>query len=638
MKQEPSRAIRLFGTDEAVEPPRLLTAGPLTAELENGSLRYISFDGTEVIRAVSFIVRDKNWATYNPVITNLLIEEEPDRFSVSYDAVTRDPEQELRYSAKIEGRDKGTLTFAATGNAVTNFQTNRTGFVVLHPIAGVAGAPATVEEVDGKIVKTVFPELISPGQPIFNMRAITHEFAPGARVACRMEGDTYEMEDQRNWMDASYKTYVRPLSRPWPYTIAPGETLSQKISLRIEGKPPKSSGRAGAVSIKIGRKIGKVPPLGVGLHPNDAKQALKSAAALRLLKPAYIVCHFDPRAGHNKASLTRMLAVAKALKAEPWLEAVVATVNGYEKEVTKLAAMVKALGSPFKAVFLSPAPDMKSTQPTGPWPPAPPLDGLYKLARKLFPKARIGGGMMSFFTELNRKRPPAEFADFINFTNSALVHSGDDRSVTEGLEALPAMAKSVRAFIGDKPFTVGPSAIGMRFNPYGAAPVANPNNIRQAMNETDPRHRGLLGAVWNLGYFAHFAANGASLIALGGLTGPFGVIDGKAILPVFHILRGLAALKGGDLYRVEISKPRHVQALAAMRKGRLELWLANLSGEPLTMNAGSKFKGAKAAILDASTFDALASAPDAFGKKKETLKSSSITLDAYSVCRLTAAS
>jgi hypothetical protein len=36
------------------------------------------------------------------------------------------------------------------------------------------------------------------------------------RVTCRMEGDTYETEDQRNWTDASYKTYVRPLPCPGP--------------------------------------------------------------------------------------------------------------------------------------------------------------------------------------------------------------------------------------------------------------------------------------------------------------------------------------------------------------------------------------------------------------------------------------
>jgi len=33
------------------------------------------------------------------------------------------------------------------------------------------------------------------------------------------------MEDQRNWTDASYKTYVRPLALPWPYTLATGATL-----------------------------------------------------------------------------------------------------------------------------------------------------------------------------------------------------------------------------------------------------------------------------------------------------------------------------------------------------------------------------------------------------------------------------
>lgn len=630
MKQETSRALRLFGTEEIVEPPRVLKAGPLSAEFEAGNLRYIKFGGVEMIRAISFIVRDRNWATYNPVLSNLLVEEAPERFTVSYDAVTRDSEQEFRYSAQIEGHDDGSLVFAAEGAAVTDFNTNRTGFVVLHPIAGVAGAPATVEEVGGKIVKTNFPELISPGQPIFNMRAITHEFAPGAKVVCRMEGDTYEMEDQRNWMDASYKTYVRPLSQPWPYTLHSGEELAQKVSLSVQGKAKKARAGANAVTVKAGRKIGTVPPLGVGLHPDDAKQALKRVGVLREIKPAYVVCHYDPRDGHNKASLSRMLAVADALKAEAWLEAVIAKVEGFEKEIEALGKTVASLGSPFKAVFLSPAPDMKSTQPTGPWPPCPPLADIYKLARKYFPKARIGGGMMSYFTEINRKRPPAGLADFITFTNSALVHSGDDRSVTEGLEALPAMAKSIRAFIGKKPFAVGPSAIGMRFNPYGAAPMANPNNIRQAMNREDPRQRGLLGAVWNFGYFAHFAANGAAAIALGGLTGPLGVMGEKAVYPVFHVLSGLARLKGADLHAVEISAPRNVQALAAAKNGRTELWIANLTGEPLAVDVGRRFKNATAAILDAATFT------DGFSKPNR-LKSQTVSLDAYAICRLVTA-
>ena len=49
----PSLDIRLYGTSEQVEPPRLLRAGKLTAELEAGNLRYIRFAGIELIRSAA---------------------------------------------------------------------------------------------------------------------------------------------------------------------------------------------------------------------------------------------------------------------------------------------------------------------------------------------------------------------------------------------------------------------------------------------------------------------------------------------------------------------------------------------------------------------------------------------------------
>src|SRR5271154_478985 len=101
MTEAPSRSIRLFGTDEPVASVRLLTAGKLSAELESGNLRYIRFGGIEMIRAVSFIVRDRNWGTYNPEISNLAVAESADGFRVSYDAVTKDAAQEFRYSSTI---------------------------------------------------------------------------------------------------------------------------------------------------------------------------------------------------------------------------------------------------------------------------------------------------------------------------------------------------------------------------------------------------------------------------------------------------------------------------------------------------------------------------------------------------------
>ena len=84
-----------------------------------------------------------------------------------------------------------------------------------------------------------------------------------------MEGDTFEMEDQRNWTDASYKTYVRPLALPWPYTLAAGTRLAQSVSLAFEGSAPARQSTADAVSLKLGKPLGTLPALGLGLDPDE---------------------------------------------------------------------------------------------------------------------------------------------------------------------------------------------------------------------------------------------------------------------------------------------------------------------------------------------------------------------------------
>jgi hypothetical protein len=254
----------------------------------------------------------------------------------------------------------------------------------------------------------------------------------------------------------------------------------------------------------------------------------------------------------------------------------------------------------------------------------------------------IGGGMFSYFTELNRKRPPAELLDYVVFTTSAIVHAGDDRSVMEGLGALPFIAKSARAIAGETPIVVGPSAIGMRDNPYGEAPMANPRNIRQAMNFNDPRQRGLLGAAWNLGYFSHFARGGATAIALGGLVGAFGAVharrswpqpffdDWPGLYPVFHVLRGLARLGGHAMIATEISAPHLVQGFAAQSDSGRELWLANLSAERqrVTVEGIGNVEGASLAAED---FEAAAVDP---GFLDRTAPMDSVELEPFAVARL----
>ena len=61
-----SRAIKLCGTEQPDVVGRILTAGPLSVEFDNGQLRYLKVGGVEVLRALGFLVRDENWGTYMP--------------------------------------------------------------------------------------------------------------------------------------------------------------------------------------------------------------------------------------------------------------------------------------------------------------------------------------------------------------------------------------------------------------------------------------------------------------------------------------------------------------------------------------------------------------------------------------------
>jgi len=332
--------------------------------------------------------------------------------------------------------------------------------------------------------------------------------------------------------------------------------------------------------------IGAAPALGLGFDPAEAEATRRVLPRLAELHPHRLVCHFDPRRGDERASLESAVAVAKALGAEPWLKVVVADVEGFAAEIAALDALVQSLVSPFRAVLLSPAADLKSMTPGQAWLPAPPPAEFHRAAQAAFPGAKLGCGMISTFTELNRKRPPLDHLDFIGFTTVALIHACDDASVIEGLEALPSIARSARDIAGHLPIVVGPSAIGLHLNPYGARPVPNSGNRRQAMALNDPRQRARLGAACALGYYAGLARAGVEAVVFGTTTGPFGVVhtvqpwptpgfdrEGDPY-PIFFALQSLAALRGANLRALHLSEPGVIDGLAADRgDGSTWSWL-----------------------------------------------------------------
>ncbi len=677
----PSRAVALFGTEEPVPASKTLRAGPLTVEFDNGALRYIKVGGKEAIRNIAFVVRDKDWGTYNPVLENLKIGQGPSTFEVSFDATCKDANQELHYSAKIKGRSDGTLVFEGAGKAVTDFVTNRTGFVVLHPLDGVAGCPVEVLRVDGSTEKTSFPEFIDPMCPFQDLRALTHEVLPGVKVTCRMEGDAFETEDHRNWNDASFKTYVRPLALPWPYSLKAGETTEQSVTLSLNGAVPSASEGSGVrpVTLHLGDEAGVMPAIGLSLPPEQDRAILDAIEPVRKLAPQFLVCPFDsriadgapkrlvgprvstfplddPRLNGRGEVMAMFKSLGEATGAELVLEAVLAcrdetgapsadeSIMRRDLELIRKAA--EDAGVTFDRIAVSPASDLKCTLPGSVWPPCPDATAIYQATREAFPGIPVGGGMFSFFTELNRKRPPVEALDFVCHTSCPMVHASDDITAMENLEAVPHIIKSTRAFAGDLPYRVGPGTIGARDNPYGEASTPNPQNGRLALARMDPRQRGLLGAAWNLGYVAHMARGHVEAVALSAPVGEFGIIYAKmdyeqpwydlrdgGVYPAYRVIKGMAAAAGKPMLATELSEPASVQAVAYRDRDRTIIWLANLTGEPQQVVIdGFDGKRGMLAEMDLDSFIAATAGTDDLEAREAPI--GQLDLGAYAVARL----
>jgi hypothetical protein len=645
---KPSRAIILCGTEQPDVVGRTLTAGPLSVELDNGQLRYLKLGGIEVLRAIAFLVRDENWGTYVPSISNLKLEQRADGFSVSYRAVCSRGSQEIAYDASIEGRADGSLEFTGSATPKTDFLTARTGFVVLHPLNGVVGKEVEVEHVDGTAAKSKFPEHVDPVQPFLHIRALAHAVTAGVKATVRFEGDAWEMEDHRNWTDASFKTYVRPLALPWPYTLKAGETVTQAVKVSLSGKASKAVARTGkGVAIELGAATrASMPPVGLGMPAEEIEYAVMRLDLLKLAAPRFLQCQFDPRARHGLKELYGYRVLCEQTGAQCVLEIVVESLSDYADELARLARLVKQSGLTLAAIAVCPVGDLKSVLPGGPRPPAPGLDALYAATRAAFPGVRLGGGMFSFFTELNRKHPPADGLDFAMNTTCPIVHAADDRSVMETLEALPYQVATARSFIGSTTYRVGPSSIGCRDNPHGKTFTPNPDNERVCLARMDPRQRGLFGASWTLGYIATFARTDVESVAVSAPTGPLGIIyrktdypqpyydqlPGPAVYPVYHVISGLTRGAGRKLVYAESTDTARVQCLAYRGEGGTTLWIANLRAQDQTV----AIHGAKGAVygtmLDEQSFFRATTDPRGFQAAHSLVKDPArLSLKAYAV-------
>ncbi|MEY4983070.1 MAG: hypothetical protein RIR62_1336 [Pseudomonadota bacterium] len=487
-----------------------LQHGPMAAVIRDGALGAVTCAGVEVLRGLTYPVRNPDWGTH------LTVTEAEEVGGATY--LRRFADAGGSFTGEFRAtlhpdRIEADVSFAFRRAA----RVNRAGFTLLHPIRGVGGSALSIRHPDGRRTKTVFPALVSPAQPARDIAGLRHRIG-GVDVEITMEGDVFEMEDQRNWSDASFKTYCRPLALPFPFDVPAGATIRQRVTLTARADAV-AAGDGGDHAPQVARLPQVLLAHEAGLSDLAALAAFPAIPVLFRLTAATPDADLRGVAGRGGTALEIVFRDLPDLAA--------------------LAGRAKAAGvDPVRVVAL-PEPYLKSHQPEGPWPDgAQPADAIPPL-RAAFPRAAIGGGSLTNFTELNRCRPDPATVDFVTFGNTAIVHAADDLSVWQTLEALPDILATARAIAAGKPLHLGLLSIGMRSNPYGAAVAANPARQRLPMAMEDPRQGTGFAAAYAVALLARAAVAGVDSLALAMPAGPLGAQG-----PLADVLRAAAALAG----------------------------------------------------------------------------------------------
>ena len=254
-----------------------------------------------------------------------------------------------------------------------------------------------------------FPDLIDPYQTFKNIRSLSHQAMPGVTVTCTMDGDAWEMEDHRNWTDASFKTYVRLLEWGHPYIIEGGSEVRQRVSLQLSGPALSSLKRIPAghstVEISLGGRSGHFPQIGISLPERRLAEAMAVAPLVKRLRPRFVHCRLDSGRSDAVELLKRYRACARALESQVAIEVTVSDAAAIEQQLAAAADAIAGAALKPMTVIAVPSPAMLELSPGQ----NADRDGIARIpsaARAAFPEMTLGGGVSGFFTELNRNMPP----------------------------------------------------------------------------------------------------------------------------------------------------------------------------------------------------------------------------------------
>ncbi len=605
MRQLTTNILR-YGREEPLPARRVLRAGPLSCLFEDGAIRYVRLGEREIVRRIYGAVREPDWGTVPPEITDLRLVEEPDSFRVSFCVDNVRGDVDFTWRGSITGDPDGTITFVMDGRARSPFRTARTGLCLLHPIAECAGRSCSVEHTDGAVEEGRFPRLISPHQPFRDIRAISHEVAPGLFAEVRFEGDTFEMEDQRNWTDASFKTYSRPLALPYPYRLEAGERVRQTVRIALQGCLPPAEAPVGAPTLTVSAEPpAPLPRLGLVLADGGPTPGEREGARLGALGLGHLRVEVRMGDGAWEATLERAAQTAQALGAG--LEVAIQLGEGPDEGLEGVWAALNTLRPHVSAWLIS-----RSGEPLA---DAGTLDLARHLLGNCHPPVPLGLAAAGF-VDLNRNRPARGNPEIASYAMNAQVHQFDNTSIVETLDGQAWTLRAAHEFLGNVPLAVGPIRLGR-------AP--------------DERQASLFCAAWTVGSLRRICEGAVRGATCYDTAGPGGIMEAGAgsVFPVYHVFADVAPFAGGEALRLSVNHPLLVDGLALRREGRVRLLIANMTDEPREVTLSGVHWPALLWMLDETTAERAMRRPEEFRRDEgRPTDGDHIQLLPYAVARL----
>jgi len=638
----------LHGTENPPQDLIPLRAGPLTAVLDGIDLRYVRFGKTELVRRIYVAVRDRNWNTIAGRASDIELDRHGDSFAVRF--VVRHTGQgiDFRWAGSITGSDEGAITFAMEGAAARRILYNRIGFCVLHPWREAAGrrfrAHAAQGPVDGQLPDLVGVQGFKDGIYIPLYPAVSRldlELPGGGEVTFTFDGDQFETEDQRNWTDASFKTYCTPMALGFPHELADGEAKTQRVTVSASAVAPIPADSARAVTrLSVGaRTAGYVPQIGLGLATDSAELSDAETALLRTLAPAHLRCELALDDKHWPNQLASAVAATRALGAQLELILFVDPVR-----MTGLDALRRALPGVAVARVLVAVADAQTTSPQE----TTPADVVIAVRDGLgLANVPVAGGTDMYFCELNRTRPAVDEMGGIFWSMNGQVHAFDDRSLMETPEAQGEQVRAARSFDAMTPLFVGPVTLRRRYNVN--ATVAEQEVTGGLPDSVDPRQASLLGAAWTLASVKHLSEQGAATVTYFETTGWRGVIQGDddplrphefparagEVFPLFHVLADAGELQGAGILPCRTNHPLQIAAVAGARaRGGVTMLVANLGPERQEVEISGIAAEARVRRLNEHSAETAIRAPDVFRGSARVETTGRLGLAGYETVRI----